>query len=94
MNKEKEYEMNDRQDNGKNEVIQSLWNAIFSGTRLRHVGANDPRVFILNAILWSQQESKVIDVDTGEILRFPWTELEFIDPVESNIAEFPPAPTF
>ncbi len=74
--------------------VQALWNAIFSGTKLRHVTANDPRVFVLKAILWGRQESKVVDVDTGEILRFPWTELEFLDPAESNLPGWLQAPTF
>jgi hypothetical protein len=70
---------------------QALWNAIFAGTRLRHLDANDARVFVLTAILWGRQESKVIDVNTGEVFRFPWNELEFLDPVESNLPGFPEA---
>jgi hypothetical protein len=74
-------------------IIQTLWNAIFAGTRLKHVGpVKDPRVFVLKSIIWGNQETKVIDVDTGEVFRFPWTELEFLDPVESNIPGFPPVP--
>ena len=74
---------------------QALWNAIFSGTKIRHVGpTEDPRVFVLRSILWGRRESKVTDVATGEIYRFPWHELEFVDPVETNCSGFPPAPTF
>ena len=80
------------QDHEKDTLVQSLWNAIFAGTRLRHVAANDPRVFILKSIVWGRQESKVIDTETGEVSRFPWTELEFLDPVEGNLPGLPPAP--
>ncbi len=73
-------------------VVQSLWSAIFQGTRLRHVGANDPRVFILKTILWGRQETKVMDVATGEVFRIPWDQLEFVDSIDSNLPGWPPAP--
>jgi hypothetical protein len=74
-------------------IVQTLWNAIFSGTRLKRVGAGeDQRTFILKAILWGSQESKVIDAETGEIFRFPWTELEFVDTIEANLPGWPSAP--
>jgi hypothetical protein len=74
-------------------IVQALWNAIFSGTRLKHVGpVEDKRVFILKSIIWSRQESKVIDTETGEVSRFPWTELEFVDPIEANLPGWPSAP--
>jgi hypothetical protein len=74
-------------------LVQALWNAIFTGTRLKHVGAGkDPRIFVLRSILWGSQETKVVDTATGENFRFPWSELEFIDPVESNIPGWPPPP--
>ncbi len=75
----------------KDAVICSLWNAIFAGTRIRHVG-DDRREYVLRSIIWGQQERKVVDVETGEVFRFPWTELDFIDPVEGNLPEWPPAP--
>ena len=75
-------------------LIQSLWTAIFRGTRLRHVAANDSREFVLRSIIWSRQESKVIVTETGDVFLFPWTELEFLDPVESNIPGMPPAPKY
>jgi hypothetical protein len=84
--------MDNRQEHEKDTLAQSLWNAIFAGTRLRHVSANDSRVFELKSILWSRQESRVIDTETGEVFRFPWTELEFLDLVEGNLPELPPAP--
>jgi len=85
--------MHSKKPESEETLVHALWNAIFRGTRLKHVGAGeDPRIFVLKAILWRSQESKVIDVDTGEIFRFPWTELEFLDPVESNIPGFPLAP--
>ncbi len=66
-------------------LVQSLWTAIFRGTRLRHVGDNDPRAFILKAILWGREVCRVINVDTGEVSLFPWTELEFLDEIETNL---------
>ncbi len=76
-------------------LVQALWAAIFQGARLKHVGAcDDPRVFILKSILWDRQESKVLDTTTGEVFRFPWTELEFLDPVDVNLPGVPPAPRF
>ena len=73
-------------------LVQQLWSAIFRGTRLRHVVDNDPRVFILKSIVWGRQETKVIDIATGDIFRFPWNELEFLDPIEGNLPGMPPAP--
>jgi len=85
--------MDDSQGHKKDTLVQSLWNAIFRGTKLRHVGAGkDPRIFVLKSIIWGRQESKVIDTETGEIFRFPWTELEFVDPVDGNLPGWPPAP--
>jgi hypothetical protein len=78
-------------DDSHDTPVQALWNAIYAGTRLRHVGKSDPRIFILKAILWARQETKVVDVETGEIFRFPWTELEFMDHVEGNLPGFPSA---
>lgn len=84
--------MDDRQHREKDTLVQSLWNAMFAGTKLRRVAANDPRVFVLKSIVWDRQESRVIDTQTGEIFRFPWDQLEFIDPVEGNLPGMPPAP--
>jgi hypothetical protein len=88
----KEDKMDQCHDKDKDDLVHSLWNAIFAGTRLRHVAANDPRVFVLKSIVWNRQESEVIDVDTGQVFRFPWDELEFLDPGESNLPSMPPAP--
>ena len=69
--------------------------AIFQGARLQHVGAcDDPRVFILKSILWDRQESKVLDTTTGEVFTLPWTELEFLDPVDVNLPGVPPGAGF
>jgi hypothetical protein len=84
--------MDNRQEHDKDTPLQSLWNAIFAGTRLRHVAGNDSRIFVLKSIVWDRQESKVTDVATGEVFRFPWDQLEFLDPVESNLPGMPPAP--
>ena len=84
--------MDDHQTHEKDTLVQSLWTAILRGTRLRHATANDSRVFVLRSINWGRQESKVIDTETGEVLRFPWTELEFLDPIEGNLPGLPPAP--
>ena len=72
-------------------LVQALWNAIFSGTRLRHATCDDQRVFVLKSIVWDRQESKVIDTETGEIFRFPWDQLEFLDPIDGNLPGMPPA---
>ncbi len=85
--------MDDHNHNSHDTLVQSLWTAIFRGTRLRHVGTvKDPRVFALKSIIWGRQESKVIDTETGEVFRFPWHELEFLDPVDGNLPGWPPAP--
>jgi len=85
--------MDDGQHREKDTLVQSLWNAIFRGTKLRYVGAGkDPRIFVLKSINWARQESRVIDVESGEVFRFPWTELEFLDPVDGNIPGMPPVP--
>lgn len=76
----------------KDGLVHSLWNAIFAGTRLRHVAVNDHRVFVLKSINWARQESKVIDTATGEVFRFPWDQLEFLDPVNGNLPGLPAAP--
>ena len=74
-------------------LVHALWNTIFSGTRLKHIGpVEDKRVFVLKSIIWGKQESKVIDTETGEVSRFPWTELEFVDPIEANLPGWPTAP--
>jgi hypothetical protein len=78
--------MDNHQRQEHDTLVQSLWTTIFQGTRLRHVGTDkDPRIFVLKSIDWRRQESKVTDVDTGETSRFPWNELEFIDPIEGNL---------
>ena len=80
-------------NNSHDTLVQSLWAAIFRGPRLRHVSAvKDSRVFVLKSIVWGKQESKVIDTETGEVFRFPWEELEFLDPIEGNLPGLPPAP--
>jgi hypothetical protein len=79
-----------RSDNGI--LVQSLWSAIFHGTRLRHICDDDQRVFLLKTINWRKQETKVVDAATGEIFRFPWNELEFVDDIEANLPGWPPAP--
>ncbi len=85
--------MDDHQPHEHNSLVQALWTAIFSGTMLRHIGAvKDPRIFVLKSILWGKQETKVIDTETGQVFRFPWDELEFLDPVEGNLPGFPPTP--
>ena len=84
--------MDNPQKQEKDTLVQSLWNALFAGTRLRRVTANDPRVFVLKSIVWDRQESKVIDTETGEIFRFPWDQLEFLDPIDGNLPGMPPAP--
>ena len=90
----KDDEMNHHQHHDHDALVQALWSAIFRGTRLRHVGAEeDSRVFVLRSILWGRQESKVVDVNTGEVFRFPWTALEFLDPVEGHLPGMPPAPS-
>ncbi len=66
--------MHSRKNNSQDTLVQSLWSAIVQGTRLRHVGDNDPRVFILKSILWGREACRVINVDTGEATLFPWTE--------------------
>jgi hypothetical protein len=88
----KENKMDNRQEHEKESLTKSLWNAIFAGTRLRHVSANDQRVFVLKSIVWDRQESKVIDTATGEVFRFPWDQLEFLDPVNGNLPGLPAAP--
>jgi len=84
--------MHNSRDDSDDTFVQLLWTAIFRGTRLRLVTGNDPRVFVLKSVIWGRQESKVIDVDTGEVYRFPWDELEFLDPIEGNLPGLPPAP--
>ncbi len=79
---------------GDDTLVQALWGAIFAGTRLRRVVANDPRVFVLKSINWAGQNSTVIDTTTGEVFRFPWNDLEFLDPVDVNLPGVPPAPRF
>jgi hypothetical protein len=85
--------MNDDKENQQEGLVQELWSAIFSGTRLRHIGSNDSRVFVLKSIVWGQQESKVVDIQTGKIFRFPWAELEFLDPIDVGLPGIPAAPT-
>lgn len=84
--------MDDHQKHEKDTLVQSLWTAIFRGTRLRHIREDDPRVFVLKSVIWGRQESKVIDVETGEVFRMPWDQLEFLDPVEGNLPGLPQAP--
>lgn len=73
-------------------LVQSLWSAIFQGTRLRHIRDDEQRVFLLKTINWRKHETKVVDAATGEIFRFPWNELEFVDAIEANLPGWPPAP--
>jgi hypothetical protein len=73
-------------------LIQSLWSAIFRGTRLRNIAVNDQREFVLKSVVWSRQRSKVVDIETGEVFEFPWTELEFLDPIVANLPGMPAAP--
>ena len=82
--------MDNHQHHDQGTLVQSLWNAIFAGTRLRHIG-DDQREFVLKSINWHRQESKVVDTETGQVLRLPWTELEFLDPIESNLPGCPRA---
>jgi hypothetical protein len=83
--------MSDKQES-PDAITQALWSAIFRGTRLRRIRQDDPRIFILRSINWGRQQSKVQDVETGQVFIFPWTELEFVDPVESNLPEWAKAP--
>lgn len=75
-----------------NDIIQALWTAILRGTRLRHIRGNDPRIFVLRSINWARQETKVIDTANGEVCRFPWKELEFVDPVAAKVPGWPAPP--
>jgi hypothetical protein len=75
-------------------LSQALWSAIFHGTRLRHVRQDDTRIFVLRSVNWGRQQSKVEDVETGEVHCFYWDELEFLDPVETNLPEWPSPPPF
>ena len=77
--------MDNDQPRDSDTLAQLLWNAIFSGTRLRRVGTNDQRVFLLRSILWDSQASRVIDMETGQVSVLPWTKLEFLDPVDVNL---------
>jgi hypothetical protein len=81
--------MRNNKPDSEETLVHALWNAIFSGTRLKRVGDEDRRTFILKAILWQSQESKVVDVNTCEVFRFPWTELEFLDPPDGNLPGLP-----
>ncbi len=94
MNNKKRQQMAYQEHQGDDTLVQALWSAIFAGTRLRRVAANDPRVFVLKSINWAGQNSKVIDITTGEVFRFPWNDLEFLDPVDVNLPGVPPAPRF
>ena len=80
--------MDNNQDHDRDTVVRSLWNAIFSGTRLRHIG-DGQREYVLRSIIWDRQESKVVDTETGQVLRFPWAELEFLEPVAENLPGWP-----
>ena len=80
--------MDNHQPRNHDSLVQSLWNAIFAGTRLRHIG-DDQREYVLKSINWHRQESKVVDTETGQVLRLPRTELEFFEPIESNLPGFP-----
>lgn len=84
--------MHNSRDDSDDTLVQLLWTAIFRGTKLRLVTGTDHRVFVLKSVIWGRQESKVIDVDTGEVYRFPWDELEFLDPFEGNLPGLPAAP--
>jgi len=84
--------MDDHQLQEHDTLVQSLWNAIFAGTRLQHVTDEDQRVFVLRSVIRRRQESKVIDTETGEVFRFPWTRPEFIDPIEGIIPGWPLPP--
>lgn len=73
--------------------VQAVWGALFKGMKLTHVAEDDSRVFLLQSINWGTHSTEVIDAGTGETFIFPWNDLEFAEPVESNIPGFPPAST-
>ncbi len=84
--------MHINKDDSQGTPVQAVWVALFRGMKLTHVAEDDSRVFLLQSINWGTHSTEVIDADTGETLIFAWNDLEFVEPIESNLPGFPPAP--
>jgi hypothetical protein len=84
--------MHHSKDDSQGTPVEAVWVALFKGMKLTHVAGDDSRVFLLQSINWGRHATTVIDADTGETFVFPWNDLEFTEPIESNIPGIPPAP--
>ena len=83
--------MHHSKDDSQGTPVQAVWVALFRGMKLTHVAEDDSRVFLLQSINWGTHSTEVIDAETGETFVFPWNDLEFVEPIESNIPGYPPA---
>ncbi len=84
--------MHHSKDDSRGTPVQAVWVALFRGMKLTHVAEDDSRVFLLQSINWGTHSTEVVDAVTGETLIFPWNDLEFLEPIESNLPGFPSSP--
>jgi hypothetical protein len=89
IGRKEQHEMQSK-DDSQSMPVRAVYLALFRGMKLTHV--DDPsRIFLLQWIDWATHSTEVIDADTGETFVFPWNDLEFVGPIESNLPGFPSA---